>query len=48
MRQMATAIVCLDPAKSALFHILVLSTAGFDHLLLALSAICHCPSGSKD
>ena len=37
MRQAATAKVCLDPAKSARFSVPVLSTAGFDRLLLTLS-----------
>ena len=48
MRQATTAKVCLDLAKSGRFTVPVLSTAGFNRPLLALSTICRCPSRSKE
>jgi hypothetical protein len=48
MRQATTAKVCLDLAKSGRFTVPVLSTAGFNRPLLALSTICCCPSRSKE
>ena len=48
MRQATTAKVCLDLAKSGRFTVPVLSTAGFNRPLLALSTICLCPSRSKE
>ena len=48
MRQATTAKVCLDLAKSGRFTVSVLSTAGFNLPLLALSTICRCPSRSKE
>src|ERR1700746_1728526 len=48
MRQAKTAKWCLDLAKSGRFTVPVLSTAGFNRPLLALSTICCCPSRSKE
>jgi len=48
MRQATMAKVCLDLAKSARFTVPVLSTAGFNRPLLALSTICRCPSRSRE
>jgi hypothetical protein len=48
MRQAATAKVCLDLAKSGRFTVAVLSNAGLNRPLLALSTICRCPSRSKE
>jgi hypothetical protein len=48
MRQATTAKVCLDLTKSAPFTVPVLSTAGFNRLLLAFGTICRCPSRSKE
>ena len=47
MRQATTAKACHDLAKSARFTVPVLSTAGFNRTLLALSTICRCPSPVK-
>jgi hypothetical protein len=47
-RQATTAKVCLDLAKSGRFTVPVLSIAGFNRPLLALSTICRCPSRSKE
>jgi hypothetical protein len=48
MRQATTAKACHDLAKSGRFTVSVLSTAGFNRTLLALSTICRCPSRSKE
>jgi hypothetical protein len=48
MRQATTAKVCQDLTKSARFTLPVLSTAGFNRLLLAFGTICRCPSRSKE
>ena len=48
IRPATTAKVCLDLAKSGRFTVPVLSTAGFNRPLLALSTICRCPSRSKE
>jgi hypothetical protein len=42
--QATAAKVCLDLAKSGHFTVPVLSTAGFNRPLFALSTICRCPS----
>ena len=47
IRQATTAKVCLDLTKSARFTVPVLSTAGFNRLLLAFGTICRLPEPVK-